>query len=229
VTRLVTIELRLTGFLNQPLWRFYEHIFGPFVKTTFWFLPLAFSTIALGDHAQGGQRGVRALSAVAQTPITTCTTITTSGSYQVIKPISGNNCLTVTAGSVSVSCAAGATIGNVASNQSQPAVNISNNASVTLTGCTVQVAGTSQTLITSPVSAIISTVTLTGDTVVGGETYLQSSATTINGGTYETLQVNGGSATFNNNPSFTASPIADTSRTLFGSTTEECCSRIQAL
>lgn len=122
-----------------------------------------------------------------------------------MNPISGDNCLTVTGGSITVSCAAGATIGTVASSLSQPAVNISGNASVTLTGCTIQVTGTSsQTFVTSPITAINSSVTLTGDTVVGGETYLQNSVTTINGGTYETLQVNGGTATFTNNPSFSA-------------------------
>ncbi len=149
---------------------------------------------------------ISSATVVAQTPVNTCTAINTSGSYQIMNPISGDNCLTVTGGSVTVSCAPGATIGNIATQQSLPAVNITGNTNVTLSGCTVQVTGTSQSFIKSPISAINSVLTLTGDTVIGGETYLQNSVTTINGGTYEALQVNGGSATFNNNPSFTATP-----------------------
>ena len=170
-------------------------------------LPLVLPAVALSGGVQGGeyvQRQIRSLG-VPQTPIRTCTTINTSGSYQVMNPISGNNCLNVTGGSVNLSCASGATIGNVGATLSHPALAISN-ANVTITGCTIQITGTSQNFINSPLSAVNSTVTLTGDTVIGGETYLNNSSTTINQGSYETLQVNRGSATFNNNPSFTATP-----------------------
>ena len=182
-------------------------MYGPFVKTIVWSLPLLSLAYSADNRVQAAKS--RQLEARAQTlgptPIRTCTTIGASGSYQVVNPISGNNCLTITGGAVNLSCATGAIIGNVGATLSHPALAISN-ASVSITGCTIQITGTSQNFINSPVSAVSSTLTLTGDTVIGGETYLQQSNTTINQGAYETLQVSGGSATFNNNPSFTATP-----------------------